>query len=47
MIGVSVARCVSVIGLLHRSKTHLSTREFSPYPGHRNRPSAFLRNQFT
>ena len=30
-----------------RSTTHSSTRLFSPNPGHRNFPSASLRNQFT
>ncbi len=30
-----------------RSRIHFSTRTFSPKPGHRNFPSAPLRNQFT
>ena len=30
-----------------RSTIHFSTRMFSPKPGHRNLPSASLRNQFT
>ena len=29
------------------SKTHFSTRLFSPYPGHSHAPSADLRNQLT
>src|SRR5690242_7820821 len=42
-IGVSIAEPVPS----RRSTTHLSTREFSPNPGHRNRPSSPRRNQFT
>ena len=30
-----------------RSMAHLSTRLFSPKPGHRNRPSSPRRNQLT
>ena len=30
-----------------RANTHASTREFSPKPGHRKRPSSSLRNQLT
>jgi hypothetical protein len=32
---------------LSRWTIHFSTREFSPNPGHTNRPEASLRNQFT
>ena len=42
-IAVSTALAVPVM----RSNTHLSTRLFSPYPGHRKRPSSSRRNQLT
>ena len=42
-IGVSTASAVPFT----RSNTHLSTRLFSPKPGHRKRPSSSRRNQLT
>ena len=41
--GVSMAAAVPS----RRSMTHLSTRLFSPKPGHRKPPSSSRRNQFT
>ncbi len=35
------------VSSLTRSRIHFRTRTFSPKPGHRNLPSAPLRNQFT